>query len=71
MMRRPTLSSKLHRTVNNDTGLQMDVMPVAYGVRPIAGLTSRATRNVVGGQPVLVASLDDIIKSKQAAGSCL
>ncbi len=60
--------SKLYRMVNDDTGLQADFMPVIHGVRSFEGLKSRATRHVVGGQPVLVASLDDIIKSKKAAG---
>jgi hypothetical protein len=60
--------SKLYRMVHDDTGLQADFMPVIHGVRSFAGLKSRATRRVVGGQPLLVASLEDIIRSKKAAG---
>lgn len=60
--------SKLYRVVHDDTGLQADFMPVIHGVRSFEGLKSRATSHVVGGQAVLVASLDDIIKSKKAAG---
>ena len=60
--------SKLYRMVNDDTGLQADFMPVIHGVRSFEGLKNRATRHVVGGQPLLVAALDDIIKSKKAAG---
>lgn len=59
--------SKLYRMVNDDSGLQADFMPVIHGVRSFEGLKSRAIRHVVGGQPLLVASLDDIIKSKKAA----
>jgi hypothetical protein len=55
--------------VNDDTGLQADFMPVIHGVRSFAGLKSRATRHVVGGQPVLVASdrhLEDLIARRLA-----
>lgn len=61
-------ASKLYRVVHDDTGLQADFMPVIHGVRSFEGLKSRATSHVVGGQAVLIASLDDIIKSKKAAG---
>jgi hypothetical protein len=60
--------SKLYRMVNDDTGLQADFMPVIHGVRSFEGLKRRATSAVVGGQTVLVAALDDIIRSKKAAG---
>lgn len=60
--------SKLYRMVNDDTGLQADFMPVIHGVRSFEGLKRRASRTAVGGRSVLVASLDDIIKSKKAAG---
>jgi hypothetical protein len=60
--------SKLYRMVNDDTGLQADFMPVIHGVRSFEGLRRRAATAVVGGQSVLVAALDDIIKSKKAAG---
>jgi hypothetical protein len=60
--------SKLYRMVNDDTGLQADFMPVIHGVRSFEGLKRRATTAVVGGQSVLVAALEDIVKSKKAAG---
>ncbi len=60
--------SKLYRMVNDDTGLQADFMPVIHGVRSFEGLKHRATTAVVGGQSVLVAALEDILKSKKAAG---
>ena len=54
--------------VNDDTGLQADFMPVIHGVRSFEGLKSRAVRYTIGNQPLLVATLADIIKSKNAAG---
>jgi hypothetical protein len=60
--------SKLYRMVDDDTGLQADFMPVIHGVRSFEGLKSRAESRTVGGLTVLVARLDDIIKSKKAAG---
>lgn len=60
--------SKLYRMVNDDTGLQADFMPVIHGVRSFEGLKRRATTAVVGGQSVLVAALEDILKRKKAAG---
>lgn len=60
--------SKLYRMVNDDTGLQAYFMPVIHGVRSFEGLKRRATTAVVGGQSVLVAALEDIFKSKKAAG---
>jgi len=60
--------SKLYRMVNDDTGLQADFMPVIHGVRSFEGLKRRATTAVVGGQSVLVAALEDILKSKKSAG---
>ncbi|MFM7289647.1 MAG: hypothetical protein ACKOEX_07070 [Planctomycetia bacterium] len=59
--------SKLYRMVDDDTGLQADFMPVIHGVRSFASLKSRAESRDVGGCTVLVAALDDIIKSKKAA----
>ena len=43
-------------------------MPVIHGVRSFASLKSRAETHCIGGVNLLVASLDDIIKSKKAAG---
>lgn len=61
-------ASRLYRMVNDDTGLQADFMPVIHGVRSFEGLKSRAVRYTIGNQPLLVATLADIIKSKKAAG---
>lgn len=59
--------SDLHRVVRDDDGLQVDFMATIHGVRSFAGLRDRATRVEIGGAPILVASLTDIIKSKRAA----
>ena len=60
--------SKLYRVVDDATGLQADFMPAIHGVRSFAGLRSRAVEREIDGQTLLVASLDDIIASKKAAG---
>lgn len=60
--------SKLYRMVDDEAGLQLDFMPVIHGVRSFASLRSRAVGVTVAGRGLLVASLDDIIKSKRAAG---
>lgn len=60
--------SKFYRLVDDDTGLQADFMPVIHGVRSFEGLRSRAAERQVGGVSLLIASLDDIIASKRAAG---
>lgn len=60
--------SKLYRMVDDASGLQADFMPVIHGVRSFEGLRTRASEKVIGGLSILVASLDDIIASKRAAG---
>jgi predicted nucleotidyltransferase len=59
--------SDLYRIVRDNDGLQVDLMATIHGVRSFAGLRDRATTIDIGGVPVLVASLDDVIKSKRAA----
>ena len=60
--------SKLYRVMDDATGLQADFMPAIHGVRSFEGLRSRAVEREIDGQTLLVASLDDIIASKKAAG---
>jgi len=60
--------SKLYRLVDDATGLQADFMPVIHGVRSFESLRSRAVERRLDGLTVLIASLDDIIASKKAAG---
>lgn len=60
--------SRLFRVTSDVTGLQVDFMPVIHGVRSFESLRSRAVVIEVDGRTLLAASLDDIIKSKRAAG---
>jgi predicted nucleotidyltransferase len=60
--------SALYRVMNDDRGLQMDFMPVIHGVKSFNRLRSRAERIQLGGHPLWVADLADIIASKRAAG---
>lgn len=60
-------ASDLYRIVREDDALQVDLMVTIHGLRSFAGVRDRATRMEIGGAPLLVASLDDIIKSKRAA----
>jgi predicted nucleotidyltransferase len=59
--------SGLFRVVRDDDGLQVDFMSTIHGVRTFAGLRDRASTIEIGGVPVLVASLADIVASKRAA----
>jgi hypothetical protein len=60
--------SDLYRSVRDDDGLQLDFMATIHGLRSYEGVRDRAAVIEVGGVPVRVASLADIIKSKRAAG---
>jgi predicted nucleotidyltransferase len=59
--------SKLFRMVDDDLGLQVDFMPVVDGVKSFNSLRSRASRVMLENAPLLLASLADIVTSKQAA----
>ena len=61
-------ASSLYRVVNEDAGLQLDFMATIHGVRSFASLRARARRLEFDGALLLVAALDDIIRSKRAAG---
>jgi len=60
-------AADLYRIVRDDDGLQVDLMVTIHGLRSFAGVRDRATRMEIGGAPLLVASMDDVIKSKRAA----
>ena len=60
--------SALHRVINDDCGLQVDFMPAIHGVKSFNSLRSRAEQTRIGGNPLWVANLSDIIASKRAAG---
>jgi hypothetical protein len=50
-----------------DFTLQADFLSVIHGVRSFEGARRRATSMEIGGHPLQVLSLDDILKSKTAA----
>lgn len=60
--------SALFRVMNDDRGLQVDFMPAIHGVKSFNSLRSRAERIDLGGHPLWIAHLGDIIASKRAAG---
>jgi predicted nucleotidyltransferase len=61
-------ASDLYRVVRDDDGLQLDFMTTIHGVRSFEGLRARATEVQIGDVALLVAALEDIVKSKRAAG---
>ncbi len=61
-------ASELYRVVRDRDGLQLDFMAKVDGVRSFEALKGRATPVVFGDSTLLVASLADIIRSKQRAG---
>jgi len=61
-------ASDLFRIVRDDDGLQLDFMATIHGVRSFEGLRARAHAVAIDDVTLLVASLDDIIRSKRAAG---
>jgi predicted nucleotidyltransferase len=61
-------ASDLFRVVRDDDGLQVDFMGTIHGIRSFEGVRDRASVIAIGGVPILVASLEDVIRSKRAAG---
>ncbi|MBI3767741.1 MAG: hypothetical protein HY271_04500 [Deltaproteobacteria bacterium] len=59
-------ASSLFRLVNDDAGLQLDFMPILHGIRSFESLRSRATPVKFGSVALLVADLQDIVRSKRA-----
>jgi hypothetical protein len=60
--------SNLFRLHRQRDGLQIDFMGHIDGVQSYEGVRGRAGVYEIGGQKLLAASLDDIIRSKRAAG---
>jgi predicted nucleotidyltransferase len=60
-------SDMFFRMTRDDDGLQLDFMATIHGVKSYAGLRDRASIVEIGGAPLRVASLADIIRSKKAA----
>ncbi len=61
-------ASDLYRLVQEDTGIQLDFMSRLHGVKSFESLKSRAAEVYFGTARILVADLDDIIRSKRALG---
>ena len=59
--------TRLYHVVDDDTGLQVDFMPLIHGVRSFEGLSSRSAVRDVDGLPLRVVSLEDIIATKKVA----
>jgi hypothetical protein len=60
--------SNLYRLEDESGQLHVDFMPTIHGIRSFETLRSRSTLVDFDGVPLRVASLEDIIKSKRAAG---
>ena len=60
--------SDLYRVVRDDDGLQLDFMTTIHGVRSFEGLKARAHEVEIAGVVIQVAALEDVVKSKRAAG---
>ena len=60
-------ASKFYRMDCPAEGLQVDLLAHADGVRSFESLRSRSTRVLFGRGHILVASLEDVVKSKRAA----
>jgi hypothetical protein len=60
--------SALFRLQRDRDGLQIDFMGQIDGVKSYESVRGHAASYEIGGQKLLAASLDDIIRSKRAAG---
>jgi predicted nucleotidyltransferase len=60
--------SDLFRVINDDKGIQLDIMSRVRGVKSFESLRTRSTQVQLGEHSLKVASLTDIIKSKRATG---
>lgn len=61
-------ASGLFRLHRDRDGLQVDFMSHIDGVRSWESVRARSVEIAIGGERLLTASLEDIIRSKQAAG---
>ena len=60
--------SELFRLQRERDGLQLDFMGWIDGVKSYESVRGRASTYEIAGQPLLVCALEDIIRSKRAAG---
>ncbi len=61
-------ASDLYRFMVDEKGLQLDFMPTIHGISSFASLRLRATQVSFGKYALLVADLNDNIRSKKALG---
>ena len=59
--------SKFYRMLNEEEGLQVDMMGVVDGVKSFESLRSRAEKVSFGKASLMVANLKDVIESKRQA----
>ena len=59
-------ASDMYRIVRDRDSLQVDFMGAIHGLRSFEGVRDRASTIEIGGVPVLVASLDDVILAASA-----
>ena len=60
-------ASSMFRVTDDNLTIQADFLGVIHGVRSFEGARRRATTIDIGGHPLQVLSLEDILKSKAAA----
>ncbi|MEI7732466.1 MAG: hypothetical protein WCO56_23040 [Verrucomicrobiota bacterium] len=60
--------SNFYRVVHDERGLQVDFMGAVHGIRSFERLRSGAETIHIGGYPLALAALRDIIDSKRTAG---
>jgi len=61
-------ASKLYRIVREEDGMQLDFMVTVHGLRSFERVRDRAAVIEFDGFRLLVAALEDVIRSKRAAG---
>lgn len=61
-------ASTLYRISKPDEGVQLDFMTTISGIRSFEGVRARASIAEFGGFSLHVAALEDVIRSKTAAG---
>jgi hypothetical protein len=62
-------ASDLYRVMRERDGLQVDFMATIHGIRSFEGVRDRASTIIIEeGTSLQVAALDDVIRSKRAAG---
>jgi hypothetical protein len=60
-------AADLYRVARDEDGLQVDFMSIIHGIRSFAGVRDRASIVEIAGVPILVAALEDVVRSKRAA----